>query len=214
MQFTIATIAMFSSTVLALPYPATTTISFINDQSGANAAIVAPLDGSTINLYNRLAGSPIGRSYQILASSAQFTHFTQNAACIISGISTTALGELNAKRTWTKLNPLNQPGVALVDLNGATMRCTATGNYKRQVMLDDGNWFPDEHPVAGEAVDGNGKPHHLSSIKEPWVKDDGSFNPDDVPVGKDKREEPTHSGFIVEVTPDDVNPDVDPDLDA
>lgn len=145
MQFTIATIALFASTVLALPAPApvqSATVKFTDEMTGFSGNVVVPLNGNKINLYNSLAGTPVGPKipgarvggpqYRVLASSAMLViPYPQNAACIVSGISTTVLGDINARKTHTNLNPLVQ-GFPLIDLNGATIKCTPTGKAKRQ----------------------------------------------------------------------------------
>ncbi|KAK3217027.1 hypothetical protein GRF29_1g1765516 [Pseudopithomyces chartarum] len=135
MQFTIATVALFASTVLALPAPApvstSATISFINDQSGAHYPVIAPLDGSVIRLCDVLTDSTISGPNGIQASSAQLIAYPQNVDCVISGSSGTTLGELTATRTYEKLNKLAQ-GVALVDLNGASIQCTNGGKVYRE----------------------------------------------------------------------------------
>ncbi|KAF9737148.1 hypothetical protein PMIN06_001908 [Paraphaeosphaeria minitans] len=125
MQFTMATIsALFAATACALPAaqgssaPATATVSFINDQTGAHAPVVAPLDGTVINLYNVLTGTPVGVPNQVIASSAQLINYPQNVDCTINGIDGNQLGQLTARQTYVLL----QSGG--LSLDGATMTCT------------------------------------------------------------------------------------------
>ena len=137
MQFTLATIALFAASAFALPATqaapvATATISFINDQSGAHAPIVAPLDGTTVNLYNALTGTPVGVPNQVLASSAQLIAYPQNVDCTIKNLGGTVLGELTARKTYVKLNAALPNTPALVNLAGATMQCTANGKVSRE----------------------------------------------------------------------------------
>ncbi|KAK7189715.1 uncharacterized protein CC84DRAFT_1176709 [Paraphaeosphaeria sporulosa] len=121
MQFTIATIsALFAATSCALPAAqgATATVSFINDQTGAHAPVVAPLDGTVINLYNVLIGTPVGVPNQVIASSAQLIDYPQNVDCTINGINGGQLGQLNARQTYVLLKSGG------INLDGATMMCT------------------------------------------------------------------------------------------
>ena len=129
MQFTIATIsALFAATAFALPAPqgssapVTAIISFINDQSGAHAPVTAPLDGSVINLYNVLTGSPIGVPNQVFASSVQLIAYPQNVDCTVNDINGNQIAQLTATHTYANLN--TPASNHLVNLDGATVECS------------------------------------------------------------------------------------------
>lgn len=126
MRTTIATIAaLLMATASALPSPqstsgpapATATLSFINDQTGAHAPVTAPLDGTVINLYNVLTGTPVGVPHQVFASSVQLIAYPQNVDCTVTGIGGNQLAQLTARHTYATL----QAGG--MNLNGATLAC-------------------------------------------------------------------------------------------
>lgn len=132
MKSTLVTIStLFVATALALPAPApqggataapTATISFSNDQTGAHAPVVAPIDGTVINLYDVLTGTPIGVPVQVLASSAQLVAFPQNVDCTITDINGNVIGTLTAQHTYVDLDGTNT--AVPINLAGATLECT------------------------------------------------------------------------------------------
>jgi hypothetical protein len=130
MQFTITIVsALFAATAFALPAPQNTaantvTISFINNQSGAHAAVTAPLDGSEVNLYNVLTGSPVGVPDQVKATSAQLIAYPQNVDCTITDITGALVGQLTATHTYVNLAGNPVVGTTLVNLDGAVLNCT------------------------------------------------------------------------------------------
>jgi hypothetical protein len=124
MKYTIATMsALLAATACALPAPqgssapATATVSFINDQTGAHAPVAARLDGTVINLYNALTGSPVGVLNQVFASGAQLIAYPQNIDCTINDISGTQLGQLTARQTYATLQ------TGSTNLDGASLTC-------------------------------------------------------------------------------------------
>jgi hypothetical protein len=133
--FAIISALFAASTTLAAPaggpqYPPTSapatsqtaTVSFINDQSGANAPIVAPLDGTVISLSNALINTSLGASGQVLATSAQFVAFPQGAACAITAANGQIITNLNDQKTFADLD--GNPNAAVpVNLAGATLTC-------------------------------------------------------------------------------------------
>lgn len=124
MQFNIATIsALFAATACALPAaqgssaPQMATVSFINDLTGAHAPVNAPLDGTVINLYNALTGTPVGVPNRVFATSAQLIAYPQSVGCTITELDGTQLGQLTARQTYAVL----QSGG--MNLDGANMTC-------------------------------------------------------------------------------------------
>ncbi|KIV98613.1 uncharacterized protein PV09_09605 [Verruconis gallopava] len=123
-------LAIFTATVSSLPTsqnaPASTqtaTVSFSNDQTGAHAPVVAPLDGTIINLYNALTGTPVGVPVQVLASSVQLVQFPGTVNCVITNISGQVIGTLTAEHTYADLDGTSS--AIPVNLAGATMQCSS-----------------------------------------------------------------------------------------
>jgi hypothetical protein len=100
----------------------TATVSFINDQTGANAPIVAPLDGTVISISGALISTPLGASGTVLASSAQFIQFPQGAACAITAADGQIITNLNDQKTFADLDG-NPDAAVPVNLTGATLIC-------------------------------------------------------------------------------------------
>ncbi|PYH83594.1 hypothetical protein BO82DRAFT_400354 [Aspergillus uvarum CBS 121591] len=99
------------------------TVSFANDQSGANAGVSIPGDGVTRSIQTLYGGTAVGSSGTVLASSAQLTNFSQWSSCnIVNGGKSIAY--LNSQRTFADLDG-NPNAVIPVDLNGATITCWA-----------------------------------------------------------------------------------------
>jgi hypothetical protein len=124
--FAIISALFAASTTLAAPLAAgapavqTATVSFNNDQSGRNAPIVAPLDGTVISISAALANSPLYVNGAVTATSAQFVAFPQGAACVINNNG--AIVTLNSQKTFVDLD--GNPNAAVpVNLNGATLQC-------------------------------------------------------------------------------------------
>ena len=133
MQFTITAITalMAASTAFALPAggpqapPAqTATVSFSNDQSGRNAPVVAPLDGTTVSISQYLASTPIcgNGSGHCEASSAYFVAFPQGANCAITAADGHLIAGLDAQRTFADLDG-NPAAATPISLDGASLRC-------------------------------------------------------------------------------------------
>lgn len=131
MQFTIAAITTLLATSGAVARPAggpqappyqTATVSFSNDQSGRNAPIVAPLDGTTISISQYLADTPICAGGHCLASSAYFVAFPQGASCAITAADGHLIAGLDDQRTFADLDG-NPAAATPISLDGASLRC-------------------------------------------------------------------------------------------
>jgi hypothetical protein len=100
----------------------TVTVSFSNDQTGRNAPITAPLDGTVISISSYLANSPLYNNGQVAASSAYLVAFPQGAACAITAADGHIITNLNDQKTFVDLD--GNPNAAIpVSLNGATLTC-------------------------------------------------------------------------------------------
>ncbi|KAJ6088236.1 hypothetical protein N7486_009497 [Penicillium sp. IBT 16267x] len=129
MQFTTTTTALIfsllSSTGLAVPAkgpPAhTATIQLANDQSGANANVVIPVDGVKRPVQGLWGHTSLAQHGLVFASSAQLTAFEQTTVCTFTEELHHLTASLNAKDTFVTL------GKPVIDLCSAYVVCECEG---------------------------------------------------------------------------------------
>lgn len=83
MQFTLPTLLVLASSVLALPASTTQiTLRIANDVTGASGSATFPADGTPRSIPSLFRGSPIDTGYgNIIGTSAQLTQFKDNTKC-------------------------------------------------------------------------------------------------------------------------------------
>ncbi|KAJ5901390.1 hypothetical protein N7504_007384 [Penicillium tannophilum] len=127
MQITTATALVFSllsSTGLAAPKgpPAyTATIQLANDQSGANANVVIPVDGVKRPVQELWGHTSLAQHGLVFASSAQLTVIEQTTVCTFTEELHHLTASLNAEDTYVTL------GKPVVDLCSAYVVCECEG---------------------------------------------------------------------------------------
>ncbi|KAJ5166212.1 uncharacterized protein N7482_004993 [Penicillium canariense] len=117
--------ALFSSVVLAAPSeagrkPVTATIQLANDQSGANANVVVPVDGVKRPVQELWGKTAIAHNGLVFASSAQMTAFQRTTVCTFTEESRLT-ASLSGQKTWVSL------GRPVVDLCSAYVVCVCEG---------------------------------------------------------------------------------------
>ncbi|KAJ5895446.1 hypothetical protein N7495_007137 [Penicillium taxi] len=96
--------------------PAATTVQLANDQSGANANVAVPADGSKSSVKALWGSSSVASGGVVLASSAQLVAFGKDTVCTFTQNSKTLL--LNAQTTWGSFG-------SVTDLSGAEISCNS-----------------------------------------------------------------------------------------
>lgn len=113
--------ALFSTIAFAAPSaewkPLTATVQLANDQSGANANVVIPVDGVKRPVQELWGNTAVAKHGLVFASSAQLTTFQQTTACTITEEKHHLDATLNAEETWVSL------GRPVVDLCSAYIVC-------------------------------------------------------------------------------------------
>ena len=94
----------------------TASIQLANEQSGANANAVIPIDGTYRPVQELWGNTPIARDGLVFASSAQLTTFEQHITCTFSEEPRLSL-TLSADRTYSGF------GVPVADLCTAYVSC-------------------------------------------------------------------------------------------
>ncbi|KAJ5667588.1 hypothetical protein N7507_003452 [Penicillium longicatenatum] len=126
MQFTTTALAyLFAATGLAAPTngpPAyTATIQLANDQSGANANAVIPVDGVKRPVQELWGHTSLAKHGLVFASSAQLTAFEQTTVCTFTEELHHLTASLDAEDTYVTL------GKPVVDLCSAYVVCECEG---------------------------------------------------------------------------------------
>lgn len=121
------TSALFSTITFAAPSaefgwkPLTTTVQLANDQSGANANVIIPVDGVKRPVQELWGNTAVAHNGLVFASSAQLTAFQQTTVCTITEEKHHLSARLDAERTWVSL------GRPIVDLCSAYIVCECEG---------------------------------------------------------------------------------------
>lgn len=113
-------LACLSTAALANPSqskPNTATIQLANDQSGANANVAIPEDGTKYSIKSLWGKTAVAKNGVVYATSAQLVAFQQDTVCKIFGDGNLNV-DLDARRTWAQLN-----GGKVVDLDHAYVVC-------------------------------------------------------------------------------------------
>ncbi|KAJ5484813.1 hypothetical protein N7539_004801 [Penicillium diatomitis] len=131
MQFTVAAVAtaLFSTIALAAPAaehgwkPQTVTVQLANEQSGAWANVVVPIDGVSRPVQELWSNTAIAAEHHglVFASSAQLTAFQQTTHCTITEESHNVDAKLDAEHTYHAF------GGAPVELCAALITCHCEG---------------------------------------------------------------------------------------
>lgn len=98
----------------------TVTVQLANDQSGANADVVIPLDGVRRPVQELWGNTAVASNGLVFASSAQLTDFDQTAVCTFTE-KPRLHATLDAEKTWLSF------GKSAVDLCSAFIVCKCKG---------------------------------------------------------------------------------------
>ncbi|PYH42270.1 uncharacterized protein BP01DRAFT_136085 [Aspergillus saccharolyticus JOP 1030-1] len=128
-SFTAIIASLLIASVSAAPAPVevearqvqTTTVSLSNDQTGANAGVAIPVDGTFSNIFSLYGGTAVGASGQVIVSNAQLTNNFQGVTCLIFN-NGNLIGTLNDRQTAADLDG-NPNGVSPFDLSGGFIAC-------------------------------------------------------------------------------------------
>ncbi|KAJ5368031.1 uncharacterized protein N7496_007791 [Penicillium cataractarum] len=119
--------ALFSTIAYAAPAaefgwkPLTATVQLANDQSGANANVVIPIDGVKRPVQELWGNTAVAHNGLVFASSAQLTAYQQTTVCTITEEKPHLSATLDAERTSVSL------GRPIVDLCSAYIVCECEG---------------------------------------------------------------------------------------
>ncbi|KAJ5895855.1 uncharacterized protein N7473_005254 [Penicillium subrubescens] len=121
------TSALFSTIAFAAPAaefgwkPLTATVQLANDQYGANANVIIPVDGVKRPVQELWGNTAVAHNGLVFASSAQLTAFQQTTVCTITEEKHHLDASLDAEITWVSL------GKPIVDLCSAYIVCECEG---------------------------------------------------------------------------------------
>lgn len=117
------TSALFSAIAFAAPSaefgwkPLTATLQLANDQSGASASAIIPVDGVKRPVQELWGNTDVAHNGLVFASSAQLTDFQETTVCTITEEKHYLEASLDAEETWVSL------GKPIVDLCSAYIVC-------------------------------------------------------------------------------------------
>lgn len=99
------------------------TFALSNDQTGAYAGKTFSADGTDKPLSSLFAGTSVGASGQVVATSGQLTAFPQSINCVLKNHGA-AITTLTAQNTYIDLD--GNPSVSIpVNMNSGTINCHA-----------------------------------------------------------------------------------------
>lgn len=107
--------------------PQTATVQLANEQSGASANVVIPIDGISRPVQELWSHTAISAEHHglVFASSAQLTTFQQSTVCTITEDSHHVDAKLDAEKTWVSF------GDAPIELCAALITCHCEGEAKQ-----------------------------------------------------------------------------------
>ncbi|KAJ5894230.1 hypothetical protein N7495_005921 [Penicillium taxi] len=123
----LAIISYVLSSVFAAPMatsPATTTVQLANDQTGANANVAVPVDGSTYLVKDLWGSSSVASGGVVFASSAQLVAFGTNTICTFTDKPSLQVS-LDTKKTSASFSPTYFSSLSTVSCVSSSVSTTS-----------------------------------------------------------------------------------------